>query len=311
VYRTLEAASGETQNVLVASSEININEPLTAKNVRVVPWPGRQMPQGALTELKQIDSKYARIRLYPDEPILSAKVMNWDDTSGSLKVPKGFRAVSVKVTMDSSVSSLIEPGDKVDVIVVMKRSQDAPAMSKTILKLVQVFAVNTEMAKSPDKDKTLEEVRTISLLLDPEGAERLAMGQEMGTVRLTLRSPDDPLVDDTPGCSVDRLFGRGTVADIDDRPGEDGARAGIESGTDSSPDTGGWSMVIESPERAEGYSFDASGQTPKLDSIRYKSGNQPPWSAQPEEPAQPRDSSSTPPASDPREVPQSLLPTLT
>jgi len=312
-YQYLRAASDKdgTKSVLVAVKEININQPLNEQNVRVEQWPSRQIPQGSLGQLTQIDAKYARIRLYPGEPILAAKVMNWDDASSSLKVPKGFRAVSVKVTMDSSVSSLIEPGDKVDVIVVMKRSQDAPAMSKTILKLVQVFAVNTEMAKSPDKDKTLEEVRTISLLLDPEGAERLAMGQEMGTVRLTLRSPDDPLVDDTPGCSVDRLFGRGTVADIDDHAGADSGPAVIDRGTDSLPNTGGWSMVIESPERTEGYTFDRSGQAPKLDSIRYKSGNQPPWSAQPGEPAQQRDSSPAPPTSDPREVPQSLLTTLT
>jgi pilus assembly protein CpaB len=313
VYRYLRAASDkeQTKSVLVAIKEININQPLNEQNVRVEQWPSRQIPQGSLGQLTQIDAKYARIRLYPGEPILAAKVMNWDDASSSLKVPKGFRAVSVKVTMDSSVSSLIEPGDKVDVIVVMKRSQDSPAMSKTILKLVQVFAVNTEMAKSPDKDKTLEEVRTISLLLDPEGAERLAMGQEMGTVRLTLRGPDDPLIDDTPGCSVDRLFGRGTVSDIDDNAGVPSGPAVIDRAPESLPMTEGWSMVIESPERTEGYSFDRSGQAPKLDSIRYKSGNQPPWSAQPGEPAQQRDSSPAPPTSDPREVPRSLLPTLT
>jgi len=313
VYRYLRAASDkeQTKSVLVAIKEININQPLNEQNVRVEQWPSRQIPQGSLGQLKQIDAKFARIRLYPGEPILAAKVMDWNDASSSLKIPKGFRAVSVKVTMDSSVSSLIEPGDKVDVIVVMKRSQDAPAMSKTILKLVQVFAVNTEMGKSPEKDKTLEEVRTISLLLDPEGAERLAMGQEMGTVRLTLRGPDDPLVDDTPGCSVDRLFGRGTVADIDDDAGGANGVAVSDSGTDSLPMAHGWSMVIESPERTEGYSFDRSGQAPKLDSIRYKSGNQPPWSAPPSQPADPRESSPAPPASDLRDVPQALLPTLT
>ncbi len=314
-YQYLRAASDKdgTKSVLVAVKEININQPLNEQNVRVEQWPSRQIPQGSLSQLKQIDAKFARIRLYAGEPILAAKVMDWNDASSSLKVPKGFRAVSVKVTMDSSVSSLIDPGDKVDVIVVMKRSQDAPAMSKTILKSVQVFAVNTEMAKSPDTDteKALEEVRTISLLLDPEGAERLAMGQEVGTVRLTLRSPDDPLVDDTPGCSVDRLFGRGTVADVDEDAGVDSTPATVDSGTTSAPDAGGWSMIIESPERTEGYSFDASGRTPKLDSIRYKTGNQQPWSAEPAEPAQPHDSPAVPATPKTHEAPRALLPTLT
>ncbi len=291
VYQYLRAASDkdEMRSVLVAAAEININQPLSKENVRVEQWPRRQIPQGSLSLLQDIDAKYARIRLYAGEPILSAKVMNWDDASSSLKVPKGFRAVSVRVTMDQSVSSLIEPGDKVDVIVVVKRTPESPAMSKTILKSVQVFAVNTEMGKSPEKDKALEEARTVSLLLDPEGAERLAMGQELGTVRLTLRSPDDPLVDETPGCSMDRLFGRGTVADLDDPGLATGTPAQLEAKAVDTPPTGGWSMVIESPERAEGYRFEGPGQTPKLDSIRYKSGNQPPWSAPSPEASQPEE----------------------
>lgn len=123
VYQYLRAASdqGETRSVLIAAKEVNINQPLNKDNVQVVSWPSHQIPRDALTQPQQIDGKYARIRLYPGEPILAAKVMNWDDASGSLKVPQGFRAVSVKVTVDSSVSSLIEPGDKVDVIVVLKR----------------------------------------------------------------------------------------------------------------------------------------------------------------------------------------------
>jgi len=287
VYQYLRAASDkdELRTVLVATKEININQALSQENVRVEQWPRRQIPQGSLAQLPDIEGKFARIRLYAGEPILSAKVMNWDDASSSLKVPKGFRAVSVRVTMDQSVSSLIEPGDKVDVIVVVKRSPESPAMSKTILKSVQVFAVNTEMGKSPDKDKTLEDVRTVSLLLDPEGAERLAMGQELGIVRLTLRSPDDPLVDETPGCSMDRLFGLGTVADPDERGASDSVPARCAANNENRPAASVWSMVIETPDRAEGYTFESFSQMPRLDSIRYKSGNRPPWAA----PAPPTD----------------------
>lgn len=313
VYQYLRAASDkdEMRSVLVAAAEININQPLSKENVRVEQWPRRQIPQGSLSLLQDIDAKFARIRLYAGEPILSAKVMNWDDASSSLKVPKGFRAVSVRVTMDQSVSSLIEPGDKVDVIVVVKRSPESPAMSKTILKSVQVFAVNTEMGKSPDKDKTLEEARTVSLLLDPEGAERLAMGQELGTVRLTLRSPDDPLVDETPGCSMDRLFGRGTVADLGDLGLADETPAKLDTEAADRPLAGGWSMVIESPDRAEGYSFEGSGQTPKLDSIRYKSGNQPAWSAPSPQTAQPGRTGPAPAPAPAREASPPLSPDLT
>lgn len=285
VYQYLRAASdtgAEAKTVLVATKEININEPLSGENVRAERWSSRQIPRGSLADLGQIEGKYARIRLYPGEPILAAKVMNWDDATSSLKVPQGFRAVSVRVTMDSSVSSLIEPGDKVDVIVVMKRSQETPPMSKTILTAVQVFAVNTEMARAPEKDKTLEEVRTVSLLLNPEQAEKLAMGQELGTVRLTLRSPDDPLVDETPGCTVERLFGRGEVASKADEqsPSVLPEARQVEPARPATPET--WSMVIETPLTSEVYAFDAAGRSPKLNAFRDKTGRKDPWTAPPE-----------------------------
>jgi len=293
VYQYLRTAAetrGEAETVLVASREINMNSPLSAESVRVERWSSRQIPRGSLSDLKQIEGKYARIRLYPGEPILAAKVMTWGDATNSLKVPRGFRAVSVKVTMDSSVSSLIEPGDKVDVIVVMKRSQDTPPMSKTILTAVQVFAVNMEMVRAPEKDKTLEDVRTISLLLDPEQAEKLAMGQELGTVRLTLRSPDDPLVDDTPGCTVDRLFGRGEAASIIGGNQELAPQSPLDFERHPMPNAGPWSMIVESPRTSEVYSFDAFGRAPKLKSIRDKTGQKDPWTAPAEQQNEQRNS---------------------
>jgi len=270
VYQYLKAASkqDETRTVLVAAKEININEPLNQENVRIMQWDGRLIPQGSLSELKQVENKYARIRLYPGEPILGAKVMNWDDASGSLKVPKGYRAVSVKVTMEASVSSLIEPGDHVDVIVVVKRSQDTPSMAKTILRAVQVFAVNSQMAKSQDKDKTLDEVRTVSLLVDPDQAEKLSMGQDLGTIRLALRSPGDEMVDETIGCTLDRLLGRGDVADPDAGhaalSGQTEAVAADAESTSPSAEQDGWTMIVDSPVQTKEFRLAAPGQTPRL-----------------------------------------------
>jgi len=301
VYQYLRAASkqDESRAVLVATKEININEPLTEENVRISQWPSRQIPQGSLADLKQVENKFARIRLYEGEPILGAKVMNWDDASSSLKVPKGFRAVSVKVTMEASVSSLIEPGDHVDVIVVLKRSQENPPMAKTILKAVQAFAVNSEMAKSPDKDKTLDEVRTVSLLLSPDQAEKLAMGQDLGMIRLALRSPGDEEVDETRGCTVERLLGRGDVA------GGDGANPRSEGGRRETPalseteaangsGAGGWSIVIDSPERTEEYSCDSSGEPPRLTGFKDKTAAPRSLAAPPREFHDPRDPSPAP-----------------
>jgi len=225
--------------------------------------------------------------------------MNWDDASSSLKVPKGFRAVSVKVTMEASVSSLIEPGDHVDVIVVMKRSQETPAMAKTILKAVQVFAVNSEIAKSPDKDRALGEIRTVSLLLDPEQAEKLAMGQDLGIVRLALRSPGDDTVDETRGCTMERLLGRGDVVGSESQSQDEAERREEEPAVNeeevaASPSPSDWSIVIDSPKRTEEYSCDLSGKPPRLAAVKDKTKAPSSLSAPASDAQEPRDVTASP-----------------
>ena len=173
------AATIESQGVLVAVEEININESLNEENVRLVEWPRDRVPVGTITDLSQLEGKLARIRLYPGEPVMQGKVMDLDDAGGSLKVPLGYRVASVRVTSASSVSNLIEPGDRVDVIVVLRESRENTlAMSRTILKAVRVFAVNSEMEKNVERENGLEETQTVSLLLPPEQVETLAMADE-------------------------------------------------------------------------------------------------------------------------------------
>lgn len=166
-------------------------------------------------------------------------------------------------------------------------------MAKTILKAVQVFAVNNEMAKSPDKEKALEDVRAVCLLLDPEQAEKLAMAQELGVIRLALRSPGDDSVDETRGCTLDRLLGRGDVAGSDDEsePESEGllgaaARAAKamlapESVPVPSPAQVAWTTIIDSPKRTEEYRYESSGQ-PRLVEVIDKSAPSKGPAAQPE-----------------------------
>jgi pilus assembly protein CpaB len=259
----------EMREVLVASREININEALSEQNVQRAMLPATVVQRGALTEIEGLQNRYARVRLYPGEPILLDKVMGADDTSGSLKVPLGYRVVSVRVTSESSVSSLIEPGDRVDVIVVLQHTSEAPvSLSKTILKAVRVFAVNSEMARTIEAEKNLDEARTVSLLLKPDQVEKLMMAADLGNIRLALRSPDDPNVDETPGCTIEKIFGNGDVADETFSNGEIGVPGlthtdpqGLEN-TDDGADECYWTMVVASPHGSADYRWSAEGATP-------------------------------------------------
>ena len=166
VSQYLERASGnstgavETTKIFVAMNDINIGTKLDAQNVRPEEWPKDRVPDGAITTLEELADRFPRTRLYAGEPILQAKLMDSNDGSKSVDIPEGFRVVSVRVSMESSVSGLVQPGDRVDLVVFLRKSADIPETgTRTILRDVNVFAVDAETERNVDSNGVARSLR--------------------------------------------------------------------------------------------------------------------------------------------------------
>lgn len=215
VSQYLEKARGngslkvETMKIYVATTEINIGEKLDDKNIKLEEWPKERVPEGAITELKQLENMYPRTRFYKDEPILIAKLSDTIDGNKAQTIPAGFRVAAVKVSADTGGGGLIRPGDRVDVVVFLRKSAEVPETgTKTILRDVNVFAVDAETERAVDKGTgQSREVRTISLLVKPVQAESLMLAKELGIMSLTLRRPDEINEESTAGQTIQDLFG--------------------------------------------------------------------------------------------------------
>lgn len=196
-----------TEEIYVAKIDVNINDELTENNVMLAEWPKSRIPPGATSDFQELKERFARTRLYEGEPILKAKLM--DSNGGkSTTIPPGFRVMSVGVTMDSSVTGLVQPGDRVDVIVFLRRAQDVPTTrSKTILQDVTVFAVDTETERCLDSGNEPRNLRTVSLLVRPGQAETIMLATQLGELSLTLRRPNDDLAETSDGQTVQTLVG--------------------------------------------------------------------------------------------------------
>jgi pilus assembly protein CpaB len=197
-----------TEKIYVATTDVPLGEIMTAKMVKVEEWPKDKIPEGAIKVLDQIEGRRPLTRLYPGEPILAAKLIDADKFYGaSEKIPKGFRVASVKVTMDSSASGLINPGDRVDVLVFLRRGRGVSSTgTRTILKNVTVFAVNERFQRDPDDEAEGGAAKTVSLLVQPTQVEKLMLAQELGRIKLSLRRSDDESEDAATGA---------TIADLD------------------------------------------------------------------------------------------------
>jgi pilus assembly protein CpaB len=269
------AGSVETEKILVALTDIDIGSKLEAQNVKLEDWPKAKVPEGAVRRLEDVKDKFANARFYKGEPLHVSKIT---DNSKSVAdgVPDGYRAMPVKVDEDT-VMKAISPGDKVDVMVFLRKNDDIPETGVfTILKNVRVFAINTNTERSgsePSGKGETSNFRTISLLVKNDQSRDLALAAQMGKILLTLRRPDqkdDELGEDVTPIS-DLVSGKAKLASepaAQPRPSQivQSIQNAVGTSLPSGP-TVEVTMEIRSPNGVEKYDWFDRNQSPVKSSL--------------------------------------------
>ena len=269
------------EKIFVATVEVPLGETLVANMVKLEEWPRDRVPEGAVRKLEDLEQRRPLTRLYPGEPILAAKLVDANKFFGaSEKIPVGMRVCSVKVTMDSSASGLINVGDRVDVLVFLKKGRGISLTgTRTILKNVTVFAVNERFQRDPDEDgESANRAKTVSLLVKPDQVEKVMLAQELGRIKLSLRRSDDDTEDQAAGATIADLDsdgssnGSSTGFSIGAATGEGAGPGGItdflqglKAMSDSPADTSkqAWVMHIHTPTNVETFNWDDRKSLPR------------------------------------------------
>ena len=269
------------EKIYVAVADIPLGEILTPEMVKLEEWPSDKVPEGAIRKLEEVEGRRPLTRLYPGEPILMAKLIDANKFYGaSEKIPKGFRVASVKVTMDSSASGLINVGDRVDVLVFLKKGPSVQMTgTRTILKNVTVFAVNERFQRDPEDEESGGRAKTVSLLVKPSQVEKVMLAQELGRIKLSLRRSDDDTEDAPVGDTIADLdsgsagengsfsiaAATGEVAPQNPSSGITDFLQGLKAMTDSSADTSkqAWVMHIHTPNDIQVFNWDDRNTLPR------------------------------------------------
>jgi pilus assembly protein CpaB len=108
----------------------------------------------------------------------------------SIVIPEGMRAVSVKVDEVIGVAGFVLPGTRVDVLVTLNPSSEPEAAAtRVILQNVQTLAAGQMIQR--DKDGTPVTVAVITLLVNPDEAQKLTLAATKGRIQLALRNTLD------------------------------------------------------------------------------------------------------------------------
>src|SRR5471030_2676331 len=200
-----------TRPVVVAAADLDIGAELRREDIRIIDWPANAVPANAISDPQEVIGRGLILPVIENEPFLPMKLASKEAGSGLPPViPPGLRAVSVRVNEVIGVSGYVLPGTRVDVVATVSPSgQGSDMTSKVILTNVQVLAAGTKIDRETDKNKPMP-VSVVTLLVNPEEAERLTLASTEGKIQLALRNPLDKTIPQTPGVQPAALFGFAT-----------------------------------------------------------------------------------------------------
>lgn len=187
----------ETVPVVVAVVDIARGGTITSELVKTRDYPKDMVPAGALTKPSEAIDRAVAIPLVKDEPVLEGKLSTRGAGRGlAALVPSGMRAVTIQTpNVASGVAGFVMPGNEVDVLLTVADSGLANSTgggsTTTLLQKVEILAVDQRIDAPPDHKVDVQELRSVTLLVTPHQANLLDLGQNKGTLHLSLRNLED------------------------------------------------------------------------------------------------------------------------
>jgi pilus assembly protein CpaB len=208
VYHEFKMASAPiiaapTRQIVVAAGPLSLGTRLTAKDLRLIPWPDSAPMNNTFAKPEDCENRALITTLSENEPILESKLAPLAAGGGlAATIPEGMRALSVAVNEVVAVAGFVTPGAMVDVIATGATSNGGN-ITRTVLENVRVLAAN-QRVESRGKP---EGVTVITLLVSPPDAARLTMAASSGKIQLALRNTIDSATAEIPPILQASLFG--------------------------------------------------------------------------------------------------------
>jgi pilus assembly protein CpaB len=194
------------RNVVVTITDLTFGVKLDKEMLKVVRYPKESVPEGAFATIDSVVGQTTKVFMSAREPVTSIKLSSRGGGLSMLVRPT-MRAASLEVNQVSGVSGFVLPGDRVDVLTTIDpRGAYEDAVTRTVLQNIEVLAAGQKTEQQDNKPIT---VQSVTLLVNPEGAETLALALHEGKIHLVLRNPDDQEVVSVNELSTREMIGGG------------------------------------------------------------------------------------------------------
>jgi pilus assembly protein CpaB len=188
----------ETVEVVVAKRELRRGERVGGDTMAVRALPRDVAPGGAVTpaSFEAVAGQRLVVPLRAGEPLLSSAVASVDTAPISSRVRPGIRAMTISVDEVNSLSGMLQPGDRIDLLLSVRPPAAAgpaqPEVTRTVMQGVVVLATGRQSRVAVgDEPAGGRAYTSITVEVDPEQAQRLVVAQRAGRLTAVLRNPDD------------------------------------------------------------------------------------------------------------------------
>lgn len=189
--------SADAVEVVVARTDIPRGAMITAEQVKTQSFPKDQVPPGAITDTKDAIERVAFSLVVRGEPLFDRKLSAKHSKGGLAPlVPKGMRAFTIQTpNVTTQLAGFVLPGNKVDVLLTMSiggpNDRTGGGVTTTLLQNVEILAVDQRLDVPAENKVDTRNLQSVTLLVTPDQAAKLDLGQNKGTLHLSLRNPED------------------------------------------------------------------------------------------------------------------------
>jgi len=191
------APPAETVSVVVASMNIPRGMLVSPDMIKTRDYPKDLVPTGAILKKEDAQDRSAFATMVMGEPVLESKLSPKGQRGLASLVSEGNRAFTITTNVASGVAGFILPGNKVDVLLTLatggSNDNTGGGSTTTLLQNVEILAVDQKVEAPAENKVDTNNLRSVTLLVTPDQAAKLSLGQSKGTLHLTLRNPKDEL----------------------------------------------------------------------------------------------------------------------
>ena len=184
-----QASQAPTVPVAVAIMDLPagtvIKEP--EKMLMLKPHLPDTVPPGSVAKLEDLQNKVLAVTIDKGSPV-TLKHLSMQEHLFK-PAPPGYRAVTVRVNMESATSGFTLPGSHVDLLCTLADT-NGRRVTSTFMENVLVLAVNT-LNEQPKESRVIANPSSVTLAIKPQDVARVVWAKDLGQLNMSLRRPGE------------------------------------------------------------------------------------------------------------------------